>query len=120
MQVNFGVTRTVYAVGSVVIKVPRLRHGPRYFLYGMLSNLLEHNRWHLTRHPNLAPVYHCGPFGLWLVMKRYRRLLRRRLTACEREALPFTGIDDNGHNVAVDDGRLVLVDYGNIDWSDYL
>jgi hypothetical protein len=111
-----GVNRFVVGFGNIVIKLPSLRYGSRYFVQGMLSNLLEHNHWHICKHPQLAPVYHCGPLGLWLIMRRYRHVLSRRLTEQERRTLPFIGIDDNGTNVAVDNGRLVLVDYGNVDW----
>jgi hypothetical protein len=116
MKMAHGVNRVVLAIGGVAIKLPSLRNGPRYFVHGMLSNLLEHNHWHLAKHPQLAPVYHCGPFGLWLVMKRYRTILDRSLTVDEMASLPFIGIDNNGANVAVEDGQLVLVDYGNVDW----
>lgn len=49
-------------------------------------------------------------------MRRYHELLDRRLTAAERATLPFIGIDDNGANIAVAHGQLVLIDYGNSDW----
>lgn len=82
----------------------------------MYGNILEVDHWRKSRHPNLAPVYVVGPFGLWLVMKRYRTLVRRRLTAEEVDALPFIGLDNNGANVAWDNGRFVVIDYGESDW----
>ncbi|MCC6454189.1 MAG: hypothetical protein IT328_04550 [Caldilineaceae bacterium] len=116
MQIRRGVTRSVLLIGNLAIKFPSLRHGQRYFIYGMLGNVLESSHWKQCNHHNLAPVYHCGPFGLWLVMKRYRTILERSLTADELATLPFIGIDNNGANVAVEDGRLILVDYGNVGW----
>jgi hypothetical protein len=49
-------------------------------------------------------------------MKRYRNIVNRQLTEDERRTLPFIGIDDNGANVAIDEGKLILVDYGNPTW----
>jgi len=111
-----GVTRRVFFIGNFAIKFPNLQHGMRYFVMGMLGNILEREHWRLYQHPQLAPAYHCGPFGLWLIMKRYRNIVNRQLTEDERRALPFIGIDDNGTNIAIDNGKLILVDYGNHDW----
>ncbi len=111
-----GVTRRVFFIGNFAIKFPSLQYGMRYFVMGMLGNILEREHWRLHQHPQLAPAYCCGPFGLWLVMKRYRSIVNRQLTDDERRSLPFIGIDDNGANIAIDDGKLILVDYGNHDW----
>lgn len=111
-----GVSRTVLLIGPWAIKAPSLRNGQRYFVKGMYGNILEADHWRKSRHPNLAPVYAVGPFGLWLVMRRYRTLVRRRLTNEEIAALPFIGLDNNGANVAWDNGRFVVIDYGESDW----
>lgn len=115
-KVTRGANRLVLAIGNVVIKIPSLHNGPRYFVQGMLSNMLEDEYWRLHRHRQLAPVHHCGPLGLWQVMKRYRNIINRRLTTEERSTLPFINIDDNGANIAIDNDELVLIDYGNVDW----
>lgn len=115
-MISHGVSRVVIGIGNIVIKLPSLLHGQQFFVHGMLGNLLEHEHWAVAHHPQLAPVYHCGPFGLWLVMRRYRQLLTRPLTREEMEAMPFIGIDNNGHNAAMEDGRIVLIDYGNLSW----
>lgn len=115
-KVTRGTNRLVFAIGNVAIKIPSLHNGPRYFVQGMLSNMLEDEYWRLHRHRQLAPVYHCGPLGLWQVMKRYRNIINRRLTTEERSTLPFINIDDNGANIAIDNGELVMIDYGNVDW----
>lgn len=112
-----GMSRTVLLIGPWAVKIPSARHGARLFVLGLLGNLNEAERWRLSHHPQLAPVVLCGPLGLWLVMRRYRQVLRRRLTPAERATLPFLGLDNNGANVARAAGRLVLVDYGNPDWS---
>lgn len=115
-MIKQGVNRTVLLVGPVAIKFPSWRNGARYFVSGQLGNILEAEHWRMSQHPNLAQVYHRGPLGLWLVMKRYRFVLCRRLTERELETLPFINIDNNGHNVAVEESRLILLDYGNSDW----
>lgn len=117
MRTVRGMTRTVVLVGNWAIKFPSLRNGQLLFIYGMLGNLREHGHWSLYHHPNLAPVYHCGPLGLFLIMKRYRNVVTRRLLQNEIARLPFKGIDNNGTNIALDDGKFVLFDYGNQDWE---
>lgn len=51
------------------------------------------------------------------MMKRYDVPLGRRLTEVELQEIPFCEFDNNGQNAALDDnGRIVLIDYGNIDF----
>ncbi|KPV55048.1 hypothetical protein SE17_00165 [Kouleothrix aurantiaca] len=114
--VGRGVSRTAILIGPYAIKVPSFRHGARYFVMGMLGNILERDHWRMSHHPQLAPVYACGPLGLWLVMKRYTVVLDRLLTPEEQASFPFMNIDNNGANVASDNGKLVLIDYGNTGW----
>lgn len=105
--------RTALLVYGVVVKVPSLRNGIKYFVMGMLANILERERWTLSKHPMLAPVYWCAPFGLVSVQKRCEPVLPRLLTSEEVAALPFIGYDNNGHNAAITEAGVVLVDYGN-------
>ena len=116
MVICRGASRTVLLIGPWAIKIPTLRHGQRMFVLGIYGSIQESEAWRLTRHPNLAPVFWCAPFGLLLIMRRYHQIVTRRLTPEERDTLPFIGIDDNGANVAQDGGRLVLIDYGNTGW----
>lgn len=113
LQVRRGMNRVVLLCGGWAIKLPSLRNGHRYFVSGMLSNLLEADHWQRTKHPALARVYLSLPFGLLLVAQRYDYILTRRLTRDEEDALPFLNYDNNGHNAALYEGRIVLVDYGN-------
>lgn len=115
-MMRYGVTRAVLLIFNFAIKFPSFKYGQRYFVYGCLGNLLERDHWKLHHHPQLAPVYFCAPLGLFLIMKRYHTLLNRRLTHNERNSLPFSNIDDNGHNIAYDQGKFILIDYGNADW----
>lgn len=116
LELRAGVGRRVLLVGPYAVKVPSLHNGWLYFIYGLLGNLLEALRWEATRHPQLAPVLHRGPLGLWLVMRRYPHVLTRRLTAEELATLPFLEVDNNGENIAWDGQRFVLLDYGNTAW----
>lgn len=116
MVISKGMGRIALAIGEIVIKLPSFHNGQLYFIHGLLGNLNESERWNLHRHPQLAQVYHCGPLGLWLVMKRYRSIVRRTLTTAERDTMPFVGIDNNAANVAIDDGKFILFDYGNVGW----
>lgn len=115
-MIHYGATRLVIPLGAVVVKVASPRYGMRYFLYGCLGNALEWDHWCTTRHPNLAPVHFCAPFGLFTIQRRYKQLLTRPLTEEELEHLPFGNIDNNGKNVAEEGGQLVLVDYSNCDF----
>lgn len=108
-----GIGRTVVLIGSFAIKFPSFRNGVLHFVYGMLANLLEGERWGLSKSKYLAPVYITGPFGLFSINKRYKSLLARRLTSKELERLPFINFDNNGNNAAMDNGQIVLIDYGN-------
>lgn len=113
--VRTGANRTVLLIGAWAIKVPSFRNGVTYFVTGMLANLLERDRWRLSHHPNLAPVYLSLPFGLLNVCKRYRHIPARLLTKVELAQLPLIGFDNNGHNAAWEGGRIVAIDYGNAD-----
>lgn len=116
-----GVSRTVLLIGPWAVKLPSFRHGPVYFVYGLLGNLLEAERWALSRHKRLAPVLWCAPLGALLVMRRARGpVVGRLLSKAELAQFPFTdatggsGVDNNGHNVTVEPcGGLLLVDYGD-------
>lgn len=110
-----GVGRTVFLIGKWVIKVPSFRHGIKYFVMGMLSNMNERERWQLSKHTSLMPTYLCVPFGLLAVQKRCPQPLGRLLTTDEVSRLPFIGYDNNGHNAGLEADRVVLFDYGNSD-----
>jgi hypothetical protein len=115
VKIRRGRVRSVLLIKRVAIKVPTIRNGPKHFLLGMLANILEAERWVHTEHPSLAPVLWSAPFGLCNVSRRYHRLITRALTKDELDCLPFIGFDNNGHNAAFHEGRVVLLDYGNAD-----
>lgn len=122
MSIKSGVSRIVLLIGRYAIKIPRCNRGDDFFVLGMQGNILERERWRASKrdypngHPALAPIYFCFPFGLLLIMKRYRMMLDRPLTREEIAALPFINVDNNGNNAALDEqGRIVIIDYGNCD-----
>jgi hypothetical protein len=112
-EIRRGVNRTVLLIGPWAIKVPSFRNGSRYFVYGMLGNLLERDHWRMSHHPRLAPVLACGPLGLLLVMERLPFVLDRALTPDELRQFPFLNLDNNGDNVGIGPHGLTLFDYGN-------
>lgn len=108
-----GVNRTVIFIGSYAIKFPSFRNGIKYFVYGMLANMLEYEKWNLSKSPYLMPVYYRFPFGLFTVNKRYYNVLDRLLTKEELDKLPLINFDNNGNNAAIDNGQIIIIDYGN-------
>lgn len=106
-----GMSRTVFLVGPFAMKVASLRNGWRFFIKGVLGNLLEAERW--NGHPALARVYWCGLGGLVLVARRHGPVVGRRLSQEELRSLPVLNVDNNGHNVAYTrTGQFVVIDYG--------
>lgn len=103
--------RTVLLIGRYAIKVPNMTND-QTFVRGMLSNVLEHNRWNRSKHPALMPVVFKLPFGLLLIMKRADIILERKLTVCEVDTLPIYAFDNNGKNAGIHNNRLVIFDYG--------
>jgi hypothetical protein len=110
-----GASRLVLLVGPWAIKLPSWRNGTRYLVQGMLANMLEAERYRASQGDRrLMQVYACGPLGRFLLARRYRMTLTRRLTPDELRTLPLLNLDNNGHNVAVgDDGTLIALDYGD-------
>lgn len=124
VDVYYGVTRTVYLVGSIAIKIPSFFSWD-FFLRGILANIYECGRWgyyfHLQlgypelKHP-LCPVLYLAPLGLFVIQRRaiqprnftdkhlnrYKKQLRRN---------PYTS-DFKTENFGFIGRRLVCLDYG--------
>lgn len=120
LTVKRGVSRAVFLIGAYAIKFPRVS-SDGIFILGLLGNTLERDRYKQSnkklnlKHYRLGKVLFCFPFGLFLVMRRYKPL-NRILSNTELKQMPFKNIDNNGHNAGVDEfGRVVIIDYGNID-----
>jgi hypothetical protein len=120
-----GMTRDVFLVGGVAIKVPTLRHGSRQFVLGMLANLNERATSIAARGDRrLAATWWCAPFGLLAVQERVGPPVPGRiLSPAEAAAFPFRdhcgmpGVQ--AHNLGTRaDGLLVCFDYGAAgEWS---
>ena len=112
--IRHGMTRLVLCVGPLAIKVPRW-NGVHWWLYGLMANVDEWQRWKIWRHPQLARVYWSGFGGLVLFAKRYRERVVS-IDKSDYRQLPFV-TDWKASNVTVEDGRLVLLDYGEPGWE---
>lgn len=111
-----GLSRFVILFGPVAIKLPRLWAGDGILLLGLIGNILERDRYARSGgHPALARVLWCAPFGLVLVMPRYRRLVPQALTPADLAGLPFVNVDNKPENFALTERGVVALDYGNID-----
>jgi hypothetical protein len=115
MNFRSGHSRAVVLVGSVALKFPKPTSSWS-FVTGMIGNILEAQRWQGVNHPQLARVYWCAPLGLCLIMKRYRQT-PYYLTKDEYNALPYDGVDFKPANFAIENNRIVLLDYGNNDFG---
>ena len=111
MHIKYGMDRTVLLIGKYAIEVPNMTND-QTFVRGMLSNVLEHNRWNRSKHPALMPVVFKFPFGLFLIMKRAIIILDRYLTEDEVDTLPVYAFDNNGKNAGIHNDKLVIFDYG--------
>lgn len=116
IAVRAGLSRLVILAGPVAIKLPRVWSSDGMLLLGLLGNTLERDRYRRSRgHPALARVLWCAPFGLLLVMRRYQALAPGPLSAAELARLPFVNVDNKAENIAIERGRHVVLDYGNVD-----
>lgn len=108
MKVEFkhGATRHVLLIGSWALKIPRLTHGCRPFLQGMLANMCE-ALWAKTGDERLCPVLWCAPAGLGLLMPK---ALPARGQVFSIENLPAENKPDS---FGLLQGKLVLLDYGD-------
>lgn len=113
-MVKRGMSRMVLLIGPWAIKVPSGHNGLRLWVNGWLANLLETERWRSVEHTRsavfFAPVY-VSLAGLLIVMRR-ETPVQRRLTATECDMLPIANLDNNGHNIGMRGGHLVVFDYG--------
>lgn len=115
-----GATRIVFIFKKFVIKIPNVREY-KLFLYGILSNLQEKTFSKMKRE-DLAHVYFCSPFGLFLIMQRAevtsdmneRRFIRMIYKKYKDDDLRcFMIADCKPDNWGYINGNLVKVDYGD-------
>ena len=110
LRIISGMTRHVILIGGLAIKFPHVRNGAYFTVLGMLANMNERDLWKSYHHRCLAKVYWCAPFGLFLVMKRYRYYIPHFVP---EGALPFRGTENKPDSLAIEGGVVILLDYGN-------
>lgn len=117
-----GCTRVVITCGRVVIKVPKPRYW-KHFLSGLLANMGERDTWRWNSGPFesgkshlLCPVLWASWGGWLLVMRRVDRVLDwdEDHTDVTEHMRYFPG-DDKVRNYGMLDGRVVKIDYGQLD-----
>lgn len=124
MKLAGGITRAVLLIGPYAIKVPRVRYGWSKFLYGLLSNMTEARFKPLADKWSLAPVVFAVPGG-WLNVQRRCEPIgdddwNHISHDGEYEAmngLPYwngMSCDFKRDNFGTLDGRVVLLDYGEV------
>lgn len=115
-RIAYGVTRKVFLVGSLAIKIPATVEW-RLFLLGLLANMQE-AKWSHTGWPELCPVLWSVPGGFFLVMRRARVLTDEEFLVLDMERW----VQQENYTVPAEiksdsfgylDGKLVAVDYGN-------
>lgn len=107
--VRHGITRTVFVLNNIVIKIPSFRYDYKFFLEGLLANLNENRMWQNSKSQLLCPVLFCSWFAFFLIMKR--------ADVCD-ESLVINydlykdfGKDDKTDNYGILNGRIVKIDY---------
>lgn len=118
-----GATRTVYLFKSYVVKVPIYTLGSKHFLTGLLANLNE-ALWCQTKLPqerHLPKIHYVAPFGLFLIMRRYRPVKHRGLFWTHLTQVIVTSSlhkdfwlsDAKPENFGFDGTTLIKLDSGN-------
>jgi hypothetical protein len=121
MTIKFnGCTRVVFVFRNVVVKIPK----PwiwNHFLHGIISNINENRtwKWNSGKYERgysylLCPVLWCSLGGWILVMKRADTSVPVGRFECVEHVDQFPG-DDTESNYGVFEGRLVKIDYGQLD-----
>lgn len=121
---NKGVTRFVILLFGIAIKIPKFWKWT-HFLRGLLANMDEYNtwRWNSGKYDVgnsylLAPVLWCGFGGLLLIMRRAEPITQlmwvENKWIIKEHRLHFGG-DDTISNYGLLDGKMVKIDYGQLD-----
>jgi hypothetical protein len=118
-----GATRTVFLFKENVIKVPICTLGSKHFLTGLLANQNEMgwDRSKLPHERNLPEIRYVAPFGLFLIMKRYRPVKHRGLFWVHlMEVIKSSSLhedfwlsDAKPENFGFDGATLIKLDSGN-------
>ena len=115
MIVKHGVTRIVFLIGKLAIKIPNGSYSWQHFVLGMLANAQERKFSHANH--NFCPTLYCSALGLLLVMKRARPV--GILCLFDEDSLEslfgnYSGMVENKlDSFGEIDGKLVAIDYGS-------
>jgi hypothetical protein len=130
-----GITRTVYLVGDIAIKVANGRYTWQHWLKGLIANLKERER-HTYNLPQLCPVLWSDPWGVVVVQRRAATLTDEQHARLFGAEAPEPGggwyymeffdtpefkekfgnwipTENKPDSFGYLDGRLVAVDYAN-------
>lgn len=127
MKINLnGVTRIVIELRRVVIKIPNFTTQWDHFIRGILANINENQTWKWNsgdyekgKSHLLCPVLWCSWGGWFLIMKKVDSLITDEnihLWDCQEHKIYFKG-DDTVSNYGFLDGKLVKIDYADLDDS---
>lgn len=120
-----GVTRTVILTKRWAIKVPCLVYGWKYFLYGFLANMQEHDWSGFDE--RLCPIRYAAPGGLFVVMPRCQMLTDQEFLDLVHDGWARIVDEETGTELPYSrelpvelktcsfgklNGRIVAVDYG--------
>lgn len=114
---NNGVTRLVFLVGNIAIKIPNFTCQHSHFLKGCVANWNE--RLYTKSFKGLpefldkvSPTLFCSWFGLISIQKRVV-ILDRHLKDHEKHYFRNQTTDIKKENFGYLKGKLVCIDYGN-------
>jgi len=122
MKISLGVTRIVFVFKSFVVKIPRPGIWS-HFLKGLIGNIHEAQtwKWNSGKYESgksylLCPVVWAAWGGWILIMKRAEILTEDQFSKenIEPHMIWFDG-DDKSNNYGYYKGRLVKVDYGELE-----
>lgn len=118
-----GITRAVLLIGPYAIKFPRWRYGWFKYLCGLRSNMIEWQFRDMADEYHLAPTIWHIPGGFMNVQRRCEPLSYEEWLAicCDNYCHPMDhewygmqSIDFKHDNFGTIDGRVVLLDYGEL------
>lgn len=119
-MINKGSTRIVFIFKKFVIKIPSL-YSWENFLNGLLANIQERKFATLGRE-DLAPIYLSSRLGLFVVMKRARKITEYsedelwnilNKTYSGSDIYDFMLSDYKITNYGMINNKIVKIDYGN-------
>lgn len=125
MKINtIGTTRIVIVLKNIVVKIPNFTFCWTNFVQGILANINENETWKYNsgqyesgKSHLLCPVKWCSWGGWILIMEKVDELITEdncHSWDCSKHKECFGG-DDTISNYGVLQGRLVKIDYANLD-----